>query len=395
MIIQSGGPTTVINNTLVGIIDEILNDSFNHEIYGAIGGIYGLLHEEFISLNNLSESERYQLRWTPGAALGTWRYKVTEEDLEKIIYIFKKYDIRYLFYIGGNGSMNVTKMIYDAAAYAGYDMQVIGIPKSIDNDLEQTDHSPGYGSTAKFLATSVIDVNMDMASYPETNTVTIIETMGRHTGWLAGACSLAADSLQEESQLLIYIPESPFYLEDCLAKVIKAHKEKRNTILVVAEGICKENGQLVHNEVAYDALGRPKLGGVSSYLQETIEEQSGIRTRYMTASVWQRSSMMLASKTDVIEAYRLGLEAVLLAKLNYSGLMVSLKRETKTSKYNISYEAVQLSEVAGKEKFIPLNWYDEKENKMNSEFKAYASPLIQGEVIVPMNRGLPIYKHVI
>lgn len=395
MIVQSGGPTAVINNSLIGIIDGISSNPFTGEIYGAVGGIYGLLHEEFVPLTTLSISERYQLRWTPGAALGTWRYKLKETDLEKIIHILKKNDIRYFFYIGGNGSMNVAKMIDDAAKHANYELTVIGVPKSIDNDLVGTDHSPGYGSTAKFLATSVIDVNMDMVSYPESNGITIIETMGRHTGWLAGACSLAEDSLQEDSQLLIYIPEVPFQFDECLAKVTKSHQEKRNTILVVAEGIRKENGQLVYEDLEYDTLGRPKLGGVSSFLKENIEEQAGIKTRYMTASVWQRSSMTHASKTDVDEAYKLGLHAVLLANLDFTGVMVGLKRDLDSKDYHVFYETVKLSEVAGKEKLVPRNWYNDKENTMTNEFKAYAFPIIEGEMVVPMEKGLPIYQRVI
>ncbi|GAA0318284.1 diphosphate--fructose-6-phosphate 1-phosphotransferase [Oceanobacillus oncorhynchi subsp. oncorhynchi] len=395
MIVQSGGPTAVINNSLIGIVDGLTNDSFNGEIYGAVGGIYGLLHEEFVSLSSLSASERYQLRWTPGAALGTWRHKLVEEDLEKIIQVLKKYQIRYFFYIGGNGSMNVAKMVDDAAKRAGYELTVIGVPKSIDNDLIGTDHTPGYGSTAKFLATSVLDVNMDMISYPESNGVTIIETMGRHTGWLAGACSLAEDYLQGNSQLLIYIPEVPFHMETCLEKLTNAHKEKRNTILVAAEGIRKENGQLVCDDLAYDALGRPKLGGVSSYLKDTIEEQADIKARYITASVWQRSSMTLASKTDVDEAYKLGIHAVLLAHAAYSGVMVGLKREESDEDYYVSYQKIPLSQVVGKEKFIPENWYNQKENTMKKEFKSYASPIIQGEMVVPMKEGLPIYQRVI
>jgi ATP-dependent phosphofructokinase / diphosphate-dependent phosphofructokinase len=395
MIVQSGGPTAVINNSLIGIIDGLSRTPFDGEIYGAVGGIHGLLHEEFVSLKNLSISDRNRLRWTPGAALGTWRYKLLKEELEKIVHILLQNDIRYFFYIGGNGSMSVATMIHEYVVDAGYDLIVIGIPKSIDNDVVATDHCPGYGSTAKFLATSVIDVDMDMASYPESNGVTIIETMGRNSGWLAGACSLSEGYLTGNSQLLIYIPEVGFDFAECINKLEEAYHEKRNTILVVAEGIREKHGELVSKNMEYDFLGRPKLGGVSSYLKDIIENETGIKTRYMTSSVWQRSSMTLASKTDVEEAYQLGIHAVCLADSHRTGIMVGLKRDSHDVDYHISYEAVQLKEVAGKERVIPKEWYNPKENKMTSEFKDYAFPMIKGEIVLPMENGLPIYQRVI
>ena len=217
LIVQSGGPTAVINNSLVGIIEGLIEASFSKKIFGAVGGLYGLLNDNFIPLSNLSQKERYMLRWTPGAALGTWRYKLDTNDLDKVLDNLRKNDIRYFFYIGGNGSMYVAQKVHEYAMAIGYELIVVGIPKSIDNDLLGTDHSPGYGSTAKFLATSILDVNMDMGSYPESNGVTIIETMGRHTGWLAAACSLADDLIDNRSKLLIYIPEVPFDLEDCFS----------------------------------------------------------------------------------------------------------------------------------------------------------------------------------
>lgn len=291
--------------------------------------------------------------------------------------------------------MNVAKMIHEYVMGVEYNLIVIGIPKSIDNDVVGTDHSPGYGSSAKFLATSIIDVDMDMGSYPESNGVTIIETMGRNSGWLAGACSLAEDYLTENSQLLIYIPEVAFDFVKCVDKLEKANREKRNTILVVAEGIRKKNGELVNTYTEYDFLGRPKLGGVSSYLKDMIENETGIKTRYMTSSVWQRSSMTLASKTDVEEAYHLGIHAVRLANLNQTGIMVGLKRDPHEVDYHISYETIQLKEVAEKEKIIPTEWYNVEENIMTLDFKDYAFPMIKGEIVLPMKNGLPIYQRVI
>lgn len=396
LIVQSGGPTAVINNSMVGIIDGILQSPFTGEIFGAVGGIHGLLNESFITLNELSVQDRYRLRWTPGAALGTWRHKLTSTDFDLIIKTLQKNDIRYFFYIGGNGSMSVAKEIDELAKAIGYELIVIGIPKSIDNDLLGTDHSPGYGSAAKFLATLVLDVKMDMASYTENRRITVIETMGRHTGWLAGACSLAEGPLGDDTQLLIYIPEVAFDIQDCLSKITKAYNENRNTVLVVSEGIRKSNGQLLCDlELEYDVLGRPKLGGVSSHLKGVIEEHTGIETRAIDSSIWQRSGMVLASKTDIDEAYEVGRMAYQYASHGYTGIMISMKRDISLDNYKIIYGEVPLTDIAGEERYVPKEWYDAKGNMMTEEFKRYVQPLIQGEMLIPMENGLPVYKRVL
>ncbi|SKB02622.1 6-phosphofructokinase 1 [Sporosarcina newyorkensis] len=393
LIVQSGGPTAVINNSVVGIIDEILSTSFTGEILGAAGGIHGLLYETFHKLTDITAQERYRLRWTPGAALGTWRHKLSSDDFKSIIEVLRKNDVRYIFYIGGNGSMSVAKAIDEYARVVGYELIVIGIPKSIDNDLLGTDHSPGYGSAAKFLATSVLDMKMDMASYTKNSRVSIIETMGRHTGWLAGACSLAEGQTDDDSQLLIYIPEVPFDLQDCLSKIVKANHEKRNTVLVVSEGIRKLNGHLVCEEdLEYDVLGRAKLGGVAAHLKDIVEEQTGISTRSIDSSIWQRSSIVLASKTDINEAYKIGRVAWQYAMDGYTGVMISMKRDVSIKNYHITYETIPLKEMAGKERYVPQEWYDAHQNTMTNEFKEYVRPIIQGEILIPMENGLPMYK---
>lgn len=396
LIVQSGGPTAVINNSVVGLVDEMNYSGFKGKIYGSIGGIHGLIHEKFIDLSTLSIDDRHRLRWTPGAALGTCRHKITEEEIERIIKIFAKRRIRYFFYIGGNGSMQVAKMIDDIAKKSGFNLTVIGIPKSIDNDLLETDHSPGYGSAAKFLATSVLDMKMDVASYPSSNRVTIIETMGRHTGWLAAACALATCET-EENQTLIYIPESPFHLESCLEKIVDAYKDNRNTFLIVAEGIKNKSGQYINGaQIELDHLDRPKLGGVAAYLNNTIEASTGIKTRSISTSIWQRSSILLASKTDVNEAYEISKEAWQHAVNGYSGVMIGMDREENpNNEYKITYRPKPLINVANKEKYFPLAWYDINKNMITNDFIHYVEPLIQGEMIIPMEKGLPTYKLVI
>ena len=395
LIAQSGGPTAVINNSLVGILDEMKLQDFKGEIYGSVAGIQGMLAEDFIKLTYLSNDAKTRLRWTPGSALGTCRHRLTFEESEKIIQVFKKHHIHYFFYIGGNGSMQVAKMIEEAALSIGYELIVIGVPKSIDNDLLETDHSPGYGSAAKFLTTSLLDMQMDVASYPNKNRVTIIETMGRHTGWLAAACALAKED--EQSRTMIYIPETPFQLNDCIKKVNDIHQEKRNSFLVVAEGILNKKGDLVNEEmIEYDHLDRPKLGGVSTYLQNVIEDETGIETRSIAPSIWQRSSVLLSSKTDVNEAYEVGRVAWTYAERDYSGVMVGIDRSSITpGDYIVEYSPKKLVDVAGQEKFVPLEWYDQVNHTMEKEFIDYVAPLIQGEMIIPMKNGLPKYTSVI
>ncbi|WP_078409873.1 6-phosphofructokinase [Priestia abyssalis] len=395
LIVQSGGPTAVINNSLIGIVDEALKSSFTGEIYGAVGGLHGLLNGCFLNLHHLSTEERYRLRWTPGAALGSWRYKLTLNDIEKIVEILKKADIRYFFFIGGNGSMNVARMVDEQAKKIGYELKVIGVPKSIDNDLIGTDHSPGFGSAAKFLATCMLDIKMDMKSYMASNRITIIETMGRHAGWLAGACSLV-EGINDNCEHLIYIPEIPFDMNSFLKKMQSLNDKKRSAIVVVSEGIRDDKGQVIsENNLDQDILGRPKLGGVSSYLKEVIEEETGMQARYILPSTWQRSSMLFAAGTDVMEAYKVGQKAWCFAMKNYSGVMIGLKRNNETNEYQISYEAVLLEQVAGKERFVPRDWYDQDKFSMSTEFKEYVRPIIQGEMVLPMQNGLPVYGHVI
>lgn len=396
IIVQSGGPTAVINNSIVGLLDEIDFSRKKTRVFGAISGIKGLITGNYIDLTSMSYSKRNKLRWTPGAALGTCRYKVTLTDIEKMFNHFKKNDIRFVFYIGGNGSMQVAKMIDDYARETNYMLNVIGIPKSIDNDLHVTDHSPGYGSAAKFLATSVLDIKMDVASYQKDSRVTIIETMGRHTGWLAAACALTNNN-NEKSRTFIYIPEIPFNLSDCLTEIDRTLKENRDVFLVLSEGIRDERGKLINEqEVTYDALNRPRLGGVSQYISNEVSKTLEVEARKVSPSVWQRSSILLASKTDINEAYEVGRKAWQFAREGYQGVMITIIRDSQNgANYSVSYQFTPLVNVANKEKMVPSNWYDSRKYTMTSKFTEYIEPLIKGEVIIPMRKGLPEYERVI
>lgn len=394
IIVQSGGPTPVINNTVIGLIETIKDSDFQGNIYGAIGSTVGLINGLFLDLGKLTSENRYYLQSTPGIALGTSRHNITDKEIEKIIHILHKNDIRFMFYIGGNGSMEVANMINDLAVNSGYNLTVIGIPKSIDNDLLGTDHSPGYGSAAKFLATSVLDMKMDVNSYPFNKSVTIIETMGRNTGWLAGACGIATYE-NDDTQTLIYLPESPFEINDCIQKVTQANDDKRNTFLIVAEGIKDNKGNLVDENINYDPLNRPILGGVSGYLKNKIKMHTNIKTRAIETSIWQRSNMLLASQTDIEEAFNIGKRAWDYACQGYSGVMIGMVRNNQNSRYEINYLPKKLSDVIGKEKIVPRSWYNDLCNTVTQDFINYIKPLIRGEVFIPMENGLPKYKKIV
>lgn len=395
VIVQSGGPTSVINSSLIGIIDEIESTNLKYSIYGSVGGIQGLLTENFIDLTNFSKLERLKLRFTPGSALGTCRYELKIEDAEKIIENLKKHSINYLFIIGGNGSMYVAKMLEDVALYSSYNLAVVGVPQSIDNDILETDHALGYGSAAKFLTTVLLEMKMDVESYPNSPRLTIIETMGRHTGWLAASCSLIKSD--ENSQILIYTPEIPFELEECINKVKTIQKEKRNIFIIISEGIKNNKGKLINEEsIELDSLKRPILGGVSSYLKNEIEKETNIPIRVIVPSILQRSGLLLSSKTDIDEAYELGKVAWRYSQHGLSGIMVGINRLVfSDEKYEVSYNSKVLKDVIEQEKFLPSKWYDSKSNTLDEEFINYVRPLIKGEVTPAILNGLPNYKTII
>ncbi|USG67813.1 6-phosphofructokinase [Brevibacillus ruminantium] len=395
LIAQSGGPTAVINNSLYGIIEESLQSPQIQKVYGARRGVYGLLNQDYIDLGQLSKPQLEMLRMTPGAALGSWRYKLSTHEIEIIVAHMQANDIRYFYYIGGNGSMHVAHLIHQAAQKKGYELNVIGVPKTVDNDLTQTDHSPGFGSAAKFLATSILDMSMDIMSLPKSNRITIVETMGRNTGWLAASCALG---MQQETgiPLLIYIPESPFCEEKFLRDVQKKYEQHGSALVIVSEGIRDGAGRLIADSaLVRDAVGRPQLGGVAGYLKDVITTQgAGLSARYILPSIWQRSGMMFSSGVDVEEAYLAGKHACYHAKQGINGAMVTLQRK-KRPFYAVEYGSVPLKEVAGKEKLFPLEWYDADSHFVKAEFFDYIYPLIQGEVSIPMKNGLPAYQYFI
>ena len=397
IVAQSGGPTAVINQSLCGVIQEAQGHKEIEEIYGARNGILGLLKEELIDLRKEKASTIDGLGTTPGAALGSCRYRLKScsesyEDLEKIIKICRRYNLRYFFYIGGNDSMDTANKVDEAAKRMNYRLKVIGIPKTIDNDLVFTDHCPGFASAAKYLAISVMEAGRHLESLYNSETVAILETLGRNTGWLAGSCALAKRS-EEDAPHLIYFPEIPFSIDNFIKDVKEVYHKIGGVFIVVSEGLRDEKGNYVcarKDRVSTDAFGHPELEGISDYLKKVIESRFKLKTRTIKPDICQQSAVHFASRIDMDEAYLVGKEAVKLALEGKSGCMVIIKRR-KGKVYKRRISTVNLSLVANMEKRVPLGWITKKGNFVSKEFIEYVRPLIQGEVNVPTQNGIPCY----
>jgi len=397
IIAQSGGATAVINQSLCGVIQQAQGHKEIEEIYGARNGILGLLKEELIDLRKEKASAIDNLKTTPGAALGSCRYRLrswseSKKDLEKIIEICKKYSLRYFFYIGGNDSMDTANKVDEAAKRMNYRLKVIGIPKTIDNDLAFTDHCPGFASAAKYLAISVMEAGRHLESIYNSETVAILETLGRNTGWLAGSCALAKRS-KEDAPHLIYFPEIPFSLDKFIEDVKEVYHKIGGVFIVVSEGLRDKRGNYVcerKSKVSTDAFGHPELEGISSYLKEILESRLKLKTRTIKPDICQQSAVHFASRVDMEEAYLVGKEAVKLALEGKSGYMITIKRG-KGKVYERRISAARLSLVANMEKRVPPTWINKERNFVTKEFIEYVHPLIQGEVNIPVQNGLPCY----
>lgn len=396
VIAQSGGPTAVINNSLLGAVEAAYRSEAIGEIYGARNGIMGILAENFIDLRRQSPSTIKGLKFTPGAALGSCRYQLKKrEDFEKLLNVFRKYNIRYFFYIGGNDSMDTAYKVNKLALEEGYDLRVIGIPKTIDNDLPLTDHTPGYGSAAKYLATIVMEMGIDLKCIVTSTKVVIVEAMGRNAGWLAAAAALARRR-QDDVPHLIYLPEVPFDTANFLNDVEEAYRRYGTVLVVVSEGLVDKNGNYIFNDTTtVDVFGHQRLGGVGQYLVNLIESELSLKGRFVLPATCQRSAMHLASRTDAEEAYHVGRVAVEEAQKDRTGCMVAIRRLEGAEEYSCTYELVALNEVANREKKMPRSWINEAGNDVTQAFINYARPLIQGEVAIPYHNGLPAYVDIV
>jgi 6-phosphofructokinase 1 len=393
LVAQSGGPTVVINSSLAGIIQEALNHSCIGEIYGAPYGLRGMLGGNFIDLAQESQHVIRGLRHTPGAALGSCRCRCQDSDLEGLFHVLDRHAIRYLFYIGGNGSQIAVRTIDAHAKKIGYELRAIGVPKTIDNDLAVTDHSPGYGSVVKYVATTAREIAIDDQSMGDFDLVSIVEVMGRDAGWIAAGSVLARHlGTPFDAPHLIYIPERPFQDSEFLTSVQRVLENNRYCLVVVSEGIRNGAGEYVRTSGIKDPLGRTELGGAADHLQFLVEQHLKIKARTTKLGISQRSAAHCASLRDNEEAYQCGVRAVKFAVEGATGQMVTLVREGD-SPYAVSYALADLDDVAGKVKAFPEAWIDESGAMISSNFFRYVSPLIQGEVPIPYKGGLPEYVH--
>lgn len=394
MFAQSGGPTSVINASAAGVFLEALDTDAITAVYGAAHGIRGVLNEEFYDIGKEDRKELELLKYTPSSALGSVRYKlkdasVDDTDYKRILEVFKKYNVRYFFYNGGNDSMDTCNKISKFLATSGYDCNVIGVPKTIDNDLFGTDHCPGYASAARYIATTIMEINLDAKVY-DTPMVCIIEAMGRNAGWLTAAAKLA--NHKGLGADLIYLPEVDFDLDKFVSDVKNVcAKNNGKCIAVVSEGIHDKDGKLICEygaSVGRDSFGHAQLGGVGATLASIIKEKTGYKTRGVELSLMQRCGAHLASKTDVEETFEAGKQAVRAAVAGETDKMVCYVRKD-TENYEIEYKLLPLELAANTEKTVPLEWIINDGTDISDDFVKYALPLIQGEAKAPLEDSLP------
>ncbi|MCL2045543.1 MAG: 6-phosphofructokinase [Oscillospiraceae bacterium] len=390
---QSGGPTAVINASAYGVIKTAMESEEITRVFGAAHGITGILNDMLYDLDKEDPEELKFLMNTPSSELGSCRYKLEgEKDLARILEIFKKYDIRYFFYNGGNDSMDTCLKVSEYMMESGYECRVIGVPKTIDNDLVGTDHCPGYGSAAKYIATSFAEVYKDAIVY-NTGAITVLEVMGRNAGWLVGASALAG--LSNAAPDLIYLPEVPFNLDDFLDKVEAIYKEKNNCVVAVSEGIKYSDGTFVSEAKpsTTDGFGHEQLGGLAATLAAVVGHRTGAKVRGIELSLLQRCGAHLASQVDIDEAYLAGKCAVESAIAGENGKMVALNRVSNNGEYGCEIIFQPLTVSANLEKTVPLDWINSDGTNVTQDFIDYVLPLIQGENTRVTVNGLPRFAN--
>lgn len=395
---QSGGPTAVINASLYGIIKEGMAHDEIDRVYGMINGIEGFMSGNYMDLSNdLTAEELELLKLTPAAYLGSCRYKLPD-DLSSPFYpaLFEKFrvmDIGYFFYIGGNDSMDTVSKLSRYAAHHQSDIRFIGIPKTIDNDLVLTDHTPGYGSAAKYVADTVREIVLDASVYQQ-KSVTIIELMGRHAGWLTAASAMAR-KFEGDNPVLIYLPESDFDFEQFTSDVDSALQKRNSIIICVSEGLSDSNGKFIceyADEARLDTFGHKMLTGSGKMLENFVRDRFGVKVRSIELNVSQRCSGMLASAVDIEESVEAGVKGVKTALDGITGMMIAFKR-TADSPYTMECVTVDVNEVCNKEKLFPDEWISKNGTDVTDDFLTYALPLIQGEPERKMEGGRPVYLY--
>ncbi|MDD7367474.1 MAG: 6-phosphofructokinase [Clostridiales bacterium] len=396
---QSGGPSSVINASAYGAIKTALDSDVITNVYGMCNGIRGLLDDNLIDMAKEDPDELALMKYTPSSALGSCRYKLKDPDeddtdYKTILEMFKKYDIRYFFYNGGNDSMDTCNKISKFMLKNGYECRCMGIPKTIDNDLAGTDHCPGFASAAKYIATSVMEVYHDSRVY-DTGMITIMECMGRHAGWLTASAALA--NVGGNGPDLIYVPEVDFDLDSFTAKVKEIYAKQKKCFVVVSEGIHDKEGTFIaeyaNKNMAKDSFGHAQLGGTAAFLANYIKEQTGAKVRGIELSLLQRCAAHCASQTDIDESFASGKAAVDNAIAGVTDKMVGFECTRENGKYTCNIKLFPLTIVANTEKKLPLEWINETGDGINQGFIDYALPLIQGETKLTKENGLPRFVH--
>ena len=398
VVAQSGGPTCAINASLAGVFKRGCKSDKIDKIYGSINGINGIIRQNLVDLSDYIKSEEdiKLLINTPSTALGSCRYKLAEcekdeTDYKKIVECLKKYDIGMFFYIGGNDSMDTVMKLSAYFSENNIDIKVIGIPKTIDNDLCGTDHSPGFGSAAKYVAATMQEIIRDSRVY-SVKSVTIVEIMGRHAGWLtASSCCLRANG--EIAPHLIYLPEVHFSTEKFLEDVKRIQSEHDAVIVAVSEGVRTEDGSFAAEEFQSqksDAFGHQYLSGIGKCLENIVSKELNCKVRSIELNVMQRCSSHIASLTDLCESEEIGEAAVEAALDGKTGRMMSYNRDSN-SPYKMHIGDISVFDTANKEQYFPIEWINSEHNNVTDEALEYFLPLIQGETETKMKNGMPVH----
>lgn len=399
MVAQSGGPTVAINASLAGVIDGVMRSGKYATCYGSINGILGILNENYLNLTEMIDDKEKleRLKVTPAMYLGSCRHKLPnyKDDDSPYVFIFNQFaklNIKAFFYIGGNDSMDTVLKLSDYAAKINSDIRIIGIPKTIDNDLCVIDHTPGFGSAAKYIASTMLEVAHDTFIYA-VKSVTIVEIMGRDAGWLTASSALARNEYNTAPHL-IYLPEVAFDKEQFLKDIREKLKTLNNVIVAVSEGIRDENGDYITaSKAVADQFGHQQLSGAGKALEFLVKENIGVKVRSVEVNVLQRCAAHMASATDLNESFTLGNKAVSLAEEGITASMVTLERVSNTP-YEVRYDHAPIAGIANEAKSIPREWINETGNDITPALYEYLKPLIQGEVSISYKDGIPVYMPV-
>lgn len=398
LVAQSGGPTAAINATLAGIYDAALKSDAIDEIFGGLYGIEGIINGKTVDLKNLLKDESYisRLKITPSSFLGSCRYKlksseIKKDDYEKIFDVFKKLNIKYFFYIGGNDSMDTILKLkkYQQRFSDDEKVMLVGVPKTIDNDLCCVDHTPGFGSAAKYIATTIKEIALDTAVY-DMDSILVAEVMGRNAGWLALSAGLARDAKGRCVSDLIYLPENPFDFDKLIDDIRKVQKNKKQIVITVSEGLRYSDGTLIAESNKKDVFGHGQLGGAAKTVAEYIKLKLGVKVRAVEINVLQRCAGHCLSKADIDESVLIGSKAVECAVEGKTGVMITIKRaEGKIYRPELGCEDIEL--IANFEKTVPEKFMNSEKNGVSKDGLNYLLPLVEGEVNIEYKDGTPVY----